>query len=135
MPPPKVYDEDWMKDTFPNNKFTENGQVFINSIRFKKEWLQCFFLFAVIWSFGVNLRDDKKQQFEEWMYSHCTLQPKGKRSKKSEAGSSKSNLHGKGDPSPENTDDEDPEESYEAEHIMAEDAKTGAFKYDPSSTF
>ena len=60
-----------LKDKFPTQKFSDDGQMFINSIRYKTDWLHSFLIFSMIWAFGVNLRDEYKQEFEEYVKRWC----------------------------------------------------------------
>jgi hypothetical protein len=43
----------------------------LDSIRFKTTWLQNFFLFAIIWAFGINLKEKYKLEFEEFIKKNC----------------------------------------------------------------
>ena len=44
--------------------------------------MHCFFIFAIIWSFGVNLRSDHKGEFEVWINDNCTVNAEKKEKKK-----------------------------------------------------
>ena len=69
VPPHK--DPDYKRAKMPNQKFSESEQLFIDSIRFKTTWLHSFFLYAVIWAFGINLKEEYKGEFEEWLKANC----------------------------------------------------------------
>lgn len=42
-------------------------------MRFKTYWLHSFFLFALVWSFGVALKDEYKEEFELWLKKQATI--------------------------------------------------------------
>ena len=51
----------------PEYKWTEDEALFESSIRFKKLWIDSFFIYALIWAFGSILTDAAKNDFNKWL--------------------------------------------------------------------
>ena len=51
----------------PEHTFVDNEQLFENSIKNKNQWIDAFFLYSVVWSFGAFLNQEGRREFNTWM--------------------------------------------------------------------
>ena len=52
----------------PENNFVENDFLFEQSVRNKNYWIDCFFLYSLIWAFGSILTDEARRHFNTWLH-------------------------------------------------------------------
>ena len=46
----------------------ENDFFFEQSVRLKNYWIDCFFLYSMIWAFGSVLTCEARRQFNTWLH-------------------------------------------------------------------
>ena len=52
----------------PEHRFADNGEpLFEASIRKKELWIDCFFIYSLIWAFGSVLTETAKKGFSNWL--------------------------------------------------------------------
>ena len=60
-------DQSLSKMKTPNYNWVESETLIEFSIKFKDQWVDSFFIFALVWSFGSILNEDAKRQFDVWI--------------------------------------------------------------------
>jgi hypothetical protein len=51
----------------PNYNWVESDTMIEQSIKHKDEWVDAFFIFALVWSFGSILNESAKKKFDLWI--------------------------------------------------------------------
>ena len=51
----------------PELKFAENDTLFEASLKNMPHWIDCMFLYSMIWAFGSILTEEAKKEFELYL--------------------------------------------------------------------
>ena len=57
----------------PEHTFVDYESTFDESVRRKNIWIDCFFLYSLIWSFGSVMTEQARKYFNTWLHQQIEL--------------------------------------------------------------
>ena len=63
----------------PEHSFLENDFTFEQSIKQRNKWIDCFFLYSLVWAFGSILNEKARHHFNTWLHEAIESKDKSRR--------------------------------------------------------